>query len=827
MNWQPYTGMDDQFREAYQRPLFSLFLALMGGIIYAELFPINMMWLLSGLLAIAGIVGWRLASTTHTYRNFQFIWFSLLLFMAIVGALRMELLMQEWNRWDRILKGFAHQEKLGIEGTVDEMRAGSDNYASMILSQVKLRDANQGVELPVRIELQCTRAQVKQSFPGDRIYAEGVLEPILGTQVPVPFDFGRYRRSQGIFGRFRVEKDGHIAIQTQQSWTTVRGFSYAVLDKMQKTVSKGQDESDIITPLIGSICFGIRTKMPHDFRNALQRSGLAHITSISGLHVSLILYLIAFLLKRLGLRRKHAALVTIPIGFLYLMLVGFRIPTLRAVLMAYVFMGGYLFERRVSPFNSLGLAGLIILISYPAELFLPSFQLSFTAVFFLLLYGSALSRLGEGFRYRMPFDLLRVCLASLIVVAGLAPFTIYYFNLFGLGAIIGNVFAIPLLFLLLPFTYLWALFLYMPSSSFETYLGELVIRIVEILAGLIQWIGGFASFCWSIPFPGMLPLVLIFCAMVLFSHPMRELYRYRHVRLRAYHASLVLIVGAIWFGPVMRNFQPFQVDFIALGQGDCILMETEKGRTVLVDGGSPVRNPDSYRAGLLNRYLYWRGIQRIDIMILSHPQADHIGVLKSVAEEFPVGVLIEGAQEYDSKTYHDFIQTIEEKGIERCQVQKGDIIHLEDDIEFIVLHPDEKALRDKEKINEQSVVLMLQDNGLEMLMTGDIGHETEKRLCQHFENWDVDILKVPHHGSRYSTHHLLLEETKPEVAVIQVGRNYYDHPHSQTLERLRRINALVLRTDLDGTIQIRKQDHRLRIYTWGSERLILMDDDRM
>lgn len=822
MNWQPYTGMDDQFRGAQQRPLFGLFLALMGGIIYAELFPVDVMWLLAGLLTISGIVGWRLSSTTH--RDFQFIWFSLLLFMASVGALRMEMMVQEWNRWDKIVEEFAQQEILGIEGTIDEMRVGSDNYASMIISRAKLRDANQIVELPFRIELQCTQKQAKQSFPGDQIYAEGVLEAIVGTQVPVPFDFGRYRRSHGIFGRFRVEKDGHIAIQTRQSWTTVRGLAYAVLGRMQTNASKSVSESDVITPLIGSICFGIRTEVPHDFREALQRSGLAHITSISGLHVSLILYLIAFLLKRVGLRRKHAALVTIPIGFLYLIMVGFRIPTLRAVLMAYVFMGGYLFERRVSPFNSLGLAGLVILISYPAELFLPSFQLSFTAVFFLLLYGPVLSRLGEGIRYRMPFDLLRICLASLIVVAGLAPFTIYYFNLLGFGAIIGNIVAIPLLFLLLPFTYLWAIFLYTPYSSVETYLGELVIRIADVLAWLIQWIGGSASFCWTIPFPGILPLVLIFFAMVLFSIPMKELYRYRHVRLRACHASLLLIMGAIWFGPVMRNFQPFQVDFIALGQGDCILMETERGRTVLVDGGSPVRNPDSYRAGLLNRYLYWRGIQRIDLMVLSHPQADHIGVLKSVAEEFPVGALIEGGQEYHTKTYQDFIQTIEEKGIERCQVQKGDIINLGNEIELIVLHPDEKALLDKEDINEQSVVLMLQHKGLEMLLTGDIGYETEKRLCQYYENWDVDILKVPHHGSRYSTHHLLLEETKPEVAVIQVGRNYYDHPHSNTLERLHRIHALVLRTDLDGTIQIRKRGHRLRIYAWGSDRLIVMDD---
>jgi competence protein ComEC len=326
------------------------------------------------------------------------------------------------------------------------------------------------------------------------------------------------------------------------------------------------------------------------------------------------------------------------------------------------------------------------------------------------------------------------------------------------------------------------------------------------------------------PNPGVISLTLFFLGFLVLSRPALILFRSRSLRIRAYHASLFFFSLSVWYPAAEDFWRPLKISFISLGQGDCILIQTPSGKTMLVDGGPPVRFDDH---SLLVEYLWTEGIKRIDVMVLTHPQADHIGSLESVVNHFPVGILLEGSTISETETYQSFIHAIKHNNIKRHNAIKGDSFSLDDETKVWVLHPDRIALAAEGDDNEKSIVLMVQYNEIDILLTGDIGLQTESRLCKKYDNWDVEILKVPHHGSRYASSDELLAETKPEIAIIQVGNNPYGHPHKDAMDRLENVNAHILKNNEDGTVEIVVRRDQVKISTTRSNRSYLYRNNDM
>ncbi|MDI3281545.1 MAG: ComEC/Rec2 family competence protein, partial [Bacillota bacterium] len=240
-----------------------------------------------------------------------------------------------------------------------------------------------------------------------------------------------------------------------------------------------------------------------------------------------------------------------------------------------------------------------------------------------------------------------------------------------------------------------------------------------------------------------------------------------------------------------------RVFFLDVGQGDAILVRTPGGRVLLVDGGPPEAGPR------LVRDLKRLGVKRIDVLLSTHPHADHIGGLLEVLPAFPVGVVYDPGVVHTTSTFERYLRLIEQKGIPFRLARRGVELPLEEGIKAQVLWPGAEAVARAEEegdLNAASAVVRLTYGQVALLLTVDIEREQEEALLRQ-SDVRAQILKVAHHGSNSSTGSTFLARVGPRVAVIQVGRdNPYGHPSRQVLARLAARGVEVWRTDQNGTV---------------------------
>ena len=241
-----------------------------------------------------------------------------------------------------------------------------------------------------------------------------------------------------------------------------------------------------------------------------------------------------------------------------------------------------------------------------------------------------------------------------------------------------------------------------------------------------------------------------------------------------------------------------KIDFLDVGQGDSAFIETPQMRQILIDGGpSPV-----VLQKLAKRMPFFD--RTIDLIILTHPEKDHLAGLIEVLQRYRVSYILWTGVVRDTSEYQKWIDALtkeQKQGAKIITVKSGQIIKI-GKIKIDTLYPFEdfsgKNLKDS---NDSSIVLRLVFDENEFLFTGDISSRVEKFISEKV-NLQSDVLKVSHHGSKYSTSALFLENVKPEIAVISVGKNSYGHPTPETLQRLENFGIKVLRTDQGGDIEI-------------------------
>lgn len=449
----------DDFSDSFSsrpipRPLATVFLAFCGGILFAHYFPFRLSYGSLALLVL--LLAWASSLRKPTFSPRREIhWRMALILVAILGAIRMQATLEMWEQKSNQAESFGRMSTVSLMGTVEEISKYNNESGTILLSGITIEKQNRIQSFPGCILLNGDSGGFSDFEPGDRLQTTGRIEPVLGPSVPTGFDWQLHRYSQAIFGRVTIDPDAILNRYDPVRWNTVRGLAYSAVHRIRDSISLKENNRIEALGLYASICFGLRSFLPPELSNALTQSGLAHITSISGLHVTLILAMTAWALKRLGLRRRYAAWITGILAIFYLFMVGISIPTLRAVIMTFSLLGSYMVERRIDSLNSLALAALVIVLLHPGELFLPSFQLSFTAVLMLILWNPLSSRIQKYLPFWFPRQIYYGTIASIAVVIGLSPFTISYFHIFSWGAILANLIVIPLVSFILPLTYFW------------------------------------------------------------------------------------------------------------------------------------------------------------------------------------------------------------------------------------------------------------------------------------------------------------------------------------------------------------------------------------
>jgi len=271
-------------------------------------------------------------------------------------------------------------------------------------------------------------------------------------------------------------------------------------------------------------------------------------------------------------------------------------------------------------------------------------------------------------------------------------------------------------------------------------------------------------------------------------------------------STSILIVGAFFFvnltilGYFLFFVSPISTElrvvFLDIGQGDAILIQTPQ-QNILVDGG-----PDKSIVRKLDQYIPITK-RHIDLIILTHPDRDHLTGLVEVLRRWSVGAVAESGLRSYSPAYVEFDSLIKSKNIKRHIINTPQRIVFKDNLFFDFLWPSSKELIEDNEgdCNFLSLVAMLNHEDNNFLLTGDATKETEEELMSQGLNLKADVLKVGHHGSKYSSGLDFLKEVEPEYAIISVGKdNNFGHPNLRVLDNLRKIKAEVLRTDKKGDI---------------------------
>ena len=595
------------------------------------------------------------------------------------------------------------------------------------------------------------------------------------------------------------------------------------------------------------ILLGVRGSIDPDLNDAFARAGLTHVVAISGWNIAIVTAIVMGLLRPLERRPGGRWTVTgIAVALVagYVLLTGASPSVVRAALMAGCLLAAKLGGSRTHAASALGLAAMLMLLAAPSVLWDVGFQLSLLATAGLVWFGAAVES-----RVRWLPPLVREPIAlTLAAQLTTLPIILVNFERLSLVAPIANVLVVPFVPLA------------MATSAAAALAGTLVGVIpLAPVAEAVGWLGGAAAWAClriiialgsavaSVPnaavdvrVPGAvamawLPLLGLAAwalggaarAPATESSPRRDAMP-GGVRRLARPAPLLTCAMGVLLGITLLTGPDgrLHVTVLDIGQGDAILVEAPSGARMLVDGG-----PDPERTlRRLGAELPFHA-RRIDVLVVSHPHQDHVAGLVDVLDRFDVGLVLHAGIPFENPAYDRLLADAARSTVPVRVARAGDRLALDAQTSVEVLYPsaDEAAAPlPEEDINNGSIVLLVRYGGFAALLTGDAEAPVEERLLAAGRVGPVDVLKVGHHGSTSSTTASFLDATAPAVAVISVGAdNDYGHPAPETLETLTtRPGLLILRTDLDGDVEVETDGRVLRVgtdYGWSETRPVHAD----
>ena len=680
---------------------------------------------------------------------------------------------------------------------------------------------NAGGSTPVH----CTLAVTIVADPADTgrmVITYGMLLALHGDlsvsgpeRNPGEFNPRQYDRANGIAGHFVVRGAAHVRILEHRggSWpmrTIIAPLRAAILRQIDMTV--GGEEGEFLKGLL----LGDRSGISSATNRAFIDAGVAHVLAVSGSNVAVVALILIFLYDLVRLPRGARPLMVAAGLVTYMILTGSQTPVVRATVMALVFLLAGVTERPSNAYNSLGLSALIILLYDAQQLFDVGFQLSFGAVFSIIhLYPRVnrwISRLPSGAWWqRSTLGILRVCAVSLVATLGTLPMTAVYFGRVSLIGILANILVVP-------------------ATGLSVVLGAcgLVLGLVSSWAGSIEgaanafvlhWTIAFTRVCASAPFATVdafrfsafhaLPFYSALC--LVFHLRDNGVVRVSLITLLASLNVACFMVGDDVFD---RPDGVLRVTFIDVGQGDAMLVECPGHSIILIDGGPWSPGIDAGEK-TVTPFLKRRGITRADLLIVSHPDADHLGGVASVIRHFDIGRVIDNGQAAGSTLYSSYLSALTRRGRARIPAREGALIPVDTSLRLYVLAPAPQFVGPDSSgghndLNNASVVLKLVYGDVSFLFTGDAGEKAEQVMVKRFGKFlRSTVLKVGHHGSTTSSSPDFLKAVRPSFAALSVGlHNKFHHPSPVVIRRLESLGTTVMRTDRDGAVMMETDEER-------------------
>jgi len=729
--------------------------------------------------------------------------FIFLLMILVFGAFRMAVDSKKGTSKTIQLIQLSNWEEIEVIGNIYSISTTSTGKVrwDLTVTETQLESASSSQKYKARILADEVGAQPTL---GDQVKISGTIIPISGKRNPHEFDYKAYLRSQGISVQIKAEVLDEV-IQNSEIlewvWWREKALELVEINFNPETA-----------PIAKALLVGYKQDLDSDSKLAFARAGLSHIMAVSGLHVGFIVAPFWIIIPYFWTRRYGSMIGLIILIILlvcYAGITGFSPSVMRASVMAGFLSFGKLFHRVNDSINLTAAAAIVLLVIDPSQIFEIGFQLSFAAVFIILLILPVIQNaLPYWVRVRWYGKPLMVIIVSLVVQFGLYPLQVHYFGEISLISPIANALFVPLLGLVVPLS-LIALFItaVVPLAGF-------IINYPSLL--FLGWMNEFvttaASWEWAWTAASLEnDLFFLFWLFLIFTVSAWKIAALKWKLAIGVMASLCVIVSI----NVIEKLQPAKltITFFDVGQGDAALIHTPTGKNVLVDAG--VWSP-SYNSGrsIILPHLQASGIEKVDAVFLSHPHADHIGGIIDLIEEIPIGVIYNSGYEYDSNLYASYIEAARDNSVPVRSLQAGDAVGIDPAVLFLVMGPEGQKFNADP--NEHSLILNVIYGESEFLFTGDAGIHQEKRLTEIYGDLlDTDLLKVGHHGSRTSSGDIFLNHVTPEIAVISLAENNrFRHPHPEAVNRLGRSKAELLFTSKERAIIVETNGRSIQRIDW-------------
>jgi competence protein ComEC len=794
------------------RPLIPALFCLIGGILVGHTliphgpYPSLAVSILFGLLLILSLL---------VAPSYRFAFFFLLFFLA---GITMDLARHGRSE---LMDLAAERPRVKLEATLLEPVTILEGRARFVVRVDRLTYQEKGIEKGERIRV--TVYEHGQEFPvGEKLLFHARLGPFLNFNNPGRYDHQLAMDVRGLSCAASVS-DGRQIVPMGKGDL---GFPLEALEEVRRPVRRffAENLSQRNKAIFEALVLGERQSMTRELRETFSISGLSHVLAVSGLHIAVVAWLCYTVLKKIlsfssaiilraDIRKISALLTCFPV-VAYTALTGFQVSAERAMVMGLCFLFSLVIGREKEVWSTLALAALLVLALDPHAVFSVSAQLSFLAVAGILTLAPPIySRLALSPEMqvissralnRLYLYVAGLFAATVAATVFLLPVTTYYFHRVPLITIPANIALVPVLGLFILCLGLSASFILFISPVAARFLLNLGAWVLDRLMETLQF---WTRFDWAAIW-GITPRfyeILLFYGLLFFLFFSRR-FAWAKVGLAA-ALSISGLDAAYWYHRNTAN-ENLRVTYLDVGQGSAALVEFPGRERMLIDGGGSARDEFDMGEMVVAPFLFYMKIRRIDYIVLSHPETDHMEGLRFIASHFRPKEFWYNGEKPEVPGFRDLMRIVEDKKIKA--LTQGELKEEREigGVRVAVLHPPgdghaaawTKALRP----NDKSLVLKISHRGGSFLFPGDLESTGEEAVSlREGSRLKSDVLLAPHHGSRGSCTRAFLENVSPRICIISSrGGNPFGFPHSETLGRLQQAGCRTLRTDQLGAIQV-------------------------
>ncbi|MGL4361923.1 MAG: DNA internalization-related competence protein ComEC/Rec2 [Cellulosilyticaceae bacterium] len=714
------------------------------------------------LLCIVAILG--IAYISYYYKSMQY---GVLIIFVLVGMFWMNnhYLSNEWKNligeqtvYGTVTKvqSSEYDQKITLKNVVIEEKDALKKYKSRVIVSIK---KNEIIEI------------------GDKVVVKGFSKRPDLPMNPSDMNYRLYLLGEGVSVMIRatdVEVTGNISSNIQNMKKTI-----------EKQIIKVFEEGD--QGIMSQLLIGEKSMIDSETKKLYTMLGIGHVLAISGLHIGVFFGLAWWICGELYIKYSARIILAISLTWIYTFMIGMPVSAVRATMVLTILYLGKLILEEGDAVIALALAGTMILLNNPYQLFQAGFQLSFTAYSGVILVSELKRKWKQSRQYNKRLNkYVAPIIMNIIMSIVIMPILAWYFYEVPVLAVFLNLLIIPIYAVLVPLGIALLVFgiFFLPLAQ----LGGMWINTgLSMLTNCLEWLS-------EIPLmtvvTGRPEWIVVVCVYVFIGIAVAFIFNWK-IKQHIFWCGICMYISYSWQF-VWFNEPQMSMTQLYIGQGDCSVIITPRGKAIIIDGGS------FGKENTLLKFLKYKGITNVEKIIVSHAHEDHIGGIIGLLEErILISEVIMPKMEPDNELEEMLLEVCEEKNVPFKYIE-GNEIYTIDGVNIRFYLPG--ILRVSDNANDYSAVCRIEYGMFGALFTGDLEAEQETNLLPYID--ESTVLKIGHHGSKTSSQLKFLEQVNPKYGIISCGiNNRYNHPANNVLADLESIEAGILRTDLMGAIE--------------------------